>query len=176
MNLFFDTFSHSFTRWIICCAFSIACLIFLLTSNFLSVYAQLDNPGRPITSKVIPSNSSATPSNAPFYKVIPATSKVIPSNSSATPSNAPFYKVIPAIDKVLPSRSSTTPSKAPSSSYTVTNATITFLENVIFGTDTKGFVVSIVKSSEKLMVGDAKNQLSQYVIRPTIKTIKGQLH
>jgi len=138
--------------WIICCAFSITCLILLLTSNFLFVYAQSDNPGRPITSKVVPANSSATPSNAPFYKAIPATSKVVPANSS------------------------TTPSRTSSSSYTVTNATITFFDNVIFGTNTKKFVVSIVNSSDTLIVGDVKNQLSHYVITPKIETIKGQEH
>jgi len=138
--------------WIICCAFSIACLILLLTSNFLFVYAQFDNLGRPITSKVVPANSSATPSNAPFYKSIPATSKVVPANSS------------------------TTPSRTSSSSYTVTNATITFFDNVIFGTNTKKFVVSIVNSSDMLIVGDVKNQLSHYVITPKIETIKGQEH
>jgi len=152
MKLFFDTISHSFITWIICCAFSITCLVFLLTSNFLFAYAQLDNLGRPITAKVVPSNSSATPSNAPFHKVIPATAKVVPSNSSATPS------------------------RTPSSSFTVTNASITFFENVIFGTNTKQFVVSIVNSSDRLIVGDVKNQLSHSVITPTIKTIKGQLH
>jgi hypothetical protein len=138
--------------WIICCAFSITCLILLLTSNFLFVYAQSDNPGRPITSKVVPANSSATPSNAPFYKAIPATSKVVPANSS------------------------TTPSRTSSSSYTVTNATITFFDNVTFGTNTKKFVVSIVNSSDTLIVGDVKNQLSHYVITPKIETIKGQEH
>jgi hypothetical protein len=176
MNLFFDSCSHSFLTWIICCAFSITCLILLLTSSFLFVYAQLDNPGRPITSKVVPANSSATPSNAPFYKAIPATSKVVPANSSATPSNAPFYKAIPATSKVVPANSSTTPSRTSSSSYTVTNATITFFDNVIFGTNTKKFIVSIVNSSDTLIVGDVKNQLSHSVITPTIETIKGQEH
>jgi hypothetical protein len=176
MKLFFDTISHSFITWIIFCAFSITCLMFLLTSNFLFAYAQLDNLGRPITAKVVPSNSSATPSNAPFHKVIPATAKVVPSNSSATPSNAPFYKVIPATAMVVPSNSTTTASRTPSSSFTVTNASITFFENVIFGTNTKQFVVSIVNSSDRLIVGDVKNQLSHSVITPTIKTIKGQLH
>ena len=152
MNLSFDPVCHSFMTWIICCAFSITCLILLLTSNFLFVYAQSDNPGRPITSKVVPANSSATPSNAPFYKAIPATSKVVPANSS------------------------TTPSRTSSSSYTVTNATITFFDNVTFGTNTKKFVVSIVNSSDTLIVGDVKNQLSHYVITPKIETIKGQEH
>jgi hypothetical protein len=148
MNLFF----HSFNPFLIISlvtALSVICIIFLLTLNFTFVYAQLNTLGRPITSKVVPSNFSSTPSNAPIYQVIPITSKVVPSNFSSTP-------------------------LAISPSYTVTNATITFADEIISGLVKKYFSVSIVNSSDIMITGSVKKEFTHSVVTPTIKTIKGE--
>jgi hypothetical protein len=172
MNLFF----HSFNPFLIISlvtALSVICIIFLLTLNFTFVYAQLNTLGRPITSKVVPSNFSSTPSNAPIYQVIPITSKVVPSNFSSTPSNAPIYQVIPITSKVVPYKFSATP-LAISPSYTVTNATITFADEIISGLVKKYFSVSIVNSSDIMITGSVKKEFTHSVVTPTIKTIKGE--
>jgi hypothetical protein len=148
MNLFF----HSFNPFLIISlvtALSVICIIFLLTLNFTFVYAQLNTLGRPITSKVVPSNFSSTPSNAPIYQVIPITSKVVPYRFSATP-------------------------LAISPSYTVTNATITFADEIISGLVKKYFSVSIVNSSDIMITGSVKKEFTHSVVTPTIKTIKGE--
>jgi hypothetical protein len=148
MNLFF----HSFNPFLIISlvtALSVICIIFLLTLNFIFVYAQSNTLGRPITSKVVPSNFSSTPSNAPIYQVIPITSKVVPYKFSATP-------------------------LAISPSYTVTNSTITFTDEIISGLVKKYFSVSIVNSSDITITGSVKKEFTHSIVTPTIKTIKGE--
>lgn len=117
--------------------FVISASLFLISFLFLSQnflypasYAQSDNNlGRPITTKVVPSNFSAIPSNAPFFTIIPITTKVVPSDFSAA---APLA-IVP--------------------SFTVTNATITLSYHNITGDLTKGYRSEKTNSSYTTLLG-----------------------
>ena len=117
--------------------FMISSSLFLISLLFLSQtllspasYAQSDNNlTRPITTKVVPSNFSAIPSNAPFSTIIPITTKVVPSNFSAA---APL---------------------AITPSFTVTNATVTFSYHNITGDLTKRYTSEITNSSYTILLG-----------------------
>ncbi len=117
--------------------FLIASSLYLISLLFLSQtllspasYAQSDNNlGRPITTKVVPSNFSAIPSNAPFSTIVPITTRVVPSNfSAATP-----LTITP--------------------SFTVTNATVTFSYHNITGDLTKRYTSEITNSSYTILLG-----------------------
>jgi hypothetical protein len=117
--------------------FLIATSLYLISLLFLSQtllspasYAQSDNSlRRPITTKVVPSNFSAIPSNAPFSTVVPITTKVVPSNfSAATP-----LAITP--------------------SFTVTNATVTSSYYNITGDLTKRYTSEITNSSYTILLG-----------------------
>jgi hypothetical protein len=111
--------------------FMISSSLFLISSLFLLQiflppfsYAQSDNNlSRPITTKVVPSNFNAIPSNAPFSTIIPVTTKVVPSNFNAV---APL--------EIMPS-------------FTMTNATVTFSYHNITGDLTKRYTSEITNSS-----------------------------
>jgi hypothetical protein len=117
--------------------FMISSSLFLISLLFLSQtflspasYAQSDNNlRRPITTKVVPSNFSAIPSNAPFSTIIPITTKVVPSDFSAA---APLA--------IMPS-------------FTVTNATVTFSYHNITGDLTKRYTSEITNSSYTILLG-----------------------
>ena len=117
--------------------FMISSSLFLISFLFLShtflsldSYAQSNNNlGRPITTKVVPSNFSAIPSNAPFSTIIPITTKVVPSDFSAP---APLAIVPP---------------------FTVTNATITLSYHNTTGDLTKGYTSEITNSSYTTLLG-----------------------
>jgi hypothetical protein len=121
-------FSPSFNSLFIIFITSALILIALFLSSHIDLsltYAQSDNLKRPITSKVVPSNFTAI-SDAAFN--IPITSKVVPSN---------FTAIRLAI----------------STSYAVTNATVTFSYANISGEVTKGYAFSPVNSSNTIISG-----------------------
>jgi hypothetical protein len=122
-------FSPSFNSLSIIFITSALILIALLLSSHIGLsltYAQSDNLKRPITSKVVPSNFTAVSSDAAFN--VPITSKVVPSN---------FNAIRLAI----------------STSYAVTNATITFSYTNMSGEVTKGYTFSPVNSSNTIISG-----------------------
>ena len=122
-------FSPSFNSLSIIFITSALILIALLLLPHIGLpltYAQSDNLKRPITSKVVPSNFTAISPGAAFN--VPITSKVVPSN---------FTAIRLAI----------------STSYAVTNATITFSYANMTGEVTKGYTFSPVNSSNTIISG-----------------------
>jgi hypothetical protein len=152
-------------------------IIFVLVScsqSFLSlVYAQSEgtNDLRPITTKVIPSNLTATTSTVPSYNIDPITTKVIPSNLTATTSTAPSYNIDPITTKSLISNLTANPSSF-SPSYSVTNASITFNSESIPGDLTTNRETSIVtNSSFTSITGNIAEAFDTKVLEPPVERI-----
>jgi hypothetical protein len=152
-------------------------LLLLLASYcenfFLLAYAQPEmiNPPRPVTSKVIASNITVTESSAPFYKTQPVTSKVIASNITVTESSAPFYKTQPVTSKVIASNF-TAPSSATSTSFTVTNATVTFFSDETVGElVTNTYVSSVSNSSLRTITGNMIEGYDATTLGPMVQTV-----
>ncbi len=137
-------------------------------------FGQLDDfLKRPLTSKVVPFNYTATSSNAGSYGAIPIASKVVPFNYTATSSNAGSYGVIPIASKVVPSDLASISSTI-SPSYSVTNATITFSSQNISGDVTKDYVSSLINSSYTVTSGSVKKGFSETLLASDMKTITGK--
>ncbi len=130
-------------------------LLLLLASYcenfFFLAYAQpeiINNIApRPVTSKVIASNFTVTGSSAPFYKTEPITSKVIASNFTA-------------------------PSSATSTSFTVTNATVTFFSDETVGElITNTYVSSVSNSSLRTITGNMIEGYDATTLEPMVQTV-----
>jgi hypothetical protein len=105
-------------------------IILIMPAWLNSIFPYVQSSNTPITSRVVPHNSSALPlTNKASQIQIPKLSKVVPYNSSA----------LPPLTNTL--------------SYTTTNATLTFSSLTLNGSTSKQFKDSIVHSTSSIIKG-----------------------